>query len=223
MHGGTYNAQCVDDGGDRRHPARLTPALYATIERRGRRLMDGIESALAAAGIEAVVTGFPGIFHVGFGLDAPARNYRDLPGIDRPAYVAFTTALLRRGVRALERGAWFISVEHDDAVIDTTLAAVEDAAARSPRPVIAPSPISMSRRPTREPADAATVLRPDGQAAVPAARRSARRQRPSDRHRRCIDADEFRRVEDRRPGGRVDRNAVALAGLPAQHFRLAGQ
>ena len=106
----------------------LTPALYETIEARGTRLMRGIESALARAGIPAVVTGFPSIFHVGFGLDAPARNYRDLTRIDRPAYVAFTTALLRRGVRALERGAWFMSIEHDDAVIDATIAAVEAAA-----------------------------------------------------------------------------------------------
>ena len=88
----------------------------------------GIEAALDRAGIRAVVTGFPGIFHVGFGLDAPARNYRDLTRLDRPAYIAFTTALLRRGVRALERGAWFLSIEHDDAVIDATLEAVEDAA-----------------------------------------------------------------------------------------------
>ena len=37
-------------------------------------------------------------------------------------------ALLRRGVRVLERGAWFISSVHDDAVIDATLAAARAAA-----------------------------------------------------------------------------------------------
>ena len=47
--------------------------------------------------------------------------------MDRARYVAFTTALLRRGVRALERGAWFLSTEHDDAVIDATLDAVGEA------------------------------------------------------------------------------------------------
>jgi glutamate-1-semialdehyde 2,1-aminomutase len=31
-------------------------------------------------------------------------------------------------VRALERGAWFLSTEHDDAVIDATLDAVAAAA-----------------------------------------------------------------------------------------------
>jgi glutamate-1-semialdehyde 2,1-aminomutase len=43
--------------------------------------------------------------------------------------VRLTTALLQRGVRALERGAWFISIEHDDAVLDETLAALRDALA----------------------------------------------------------------------------------------------
>ena len=33
-----------------------------------------------------------------------------------------------RRVRILERGAWFVSSEHDDAVIDATLAAAREAA-----------------------------------------------------------------------------------------------
>jgi glutamate-1-semialdehyde 2,1-aminomutase len=128
VHGGTYNAQCVSMAATVATLQDLTPELYATIEKRGTRLMRGVEQALDRAGLRAVVTGFPGVFHVGFGLDAPARNYRDLARIDRPAYVRFATALLGRGVRVLERGAWFMSREHDEAVIDATLAAVEDAA-----------------------------------------------------------------------------------------------
>ena len=44
--------------------------------------MQGIQEALDRAGVPAVVTGFPGIFHVGFGLEAPARNYRDLTRLE---------------------------------------------------------------------------------------------------------------------------------------------
>ena len=40
----------------------------------------------------------------------------------------FAHALLKRGVRALERGAWFVSSEHDDSVIEATLEAVRGAA-----------------------------------------------------------------------------------------------
>src|SRR5829696_3010787 len=128
VHGGTYNAQCVSMAATVATLRELTPELYQIIENRGRRLMQGIQDALDRAGIPAVVTGFPSIFHVGFGLEAPARNYRDLTRLNRPTYIAFTTALLRRGVRALERGAWFLSIEHDDSVIEATLKAVEDAA-----------------------------------------------------------------------------------------------
>ena len=35
-----------------------------------------------------------------------------------------TTGLLDHGVRALERGAWFLSDAHSDAVVDETIAAV---------------------------------------------------------------------------------------------------
>ena len=75
----------------------------------------------------AQVTGFELMFHVSFGLDAPARNYRDLLKSDKAMYVRFAHALLKRGVRVLERGAWFVSFVHDDAVIDATLDAVRDA------------------------------------------------------------------------------------------------
>jgi glutamate-1-semialdehyde 2,1-aminomutase len=128
LHGGTYNAQSISMAATVAVLKELTPDLFATLETRGRRMMDGMAKAFADAGIQATVTGFPQIFHVAFGLDKPARNYRDLVRADKARYVKFTTALLRRGVRALERGAWFISIAHDDAVIDATLAAVAEAA-----------------------------------------------------------------------------------------------
>jgi glutamate-1-semialdehyde 2,1-aminomutase len=75
---------------------------------------------------EIFAQGFPQVFHIAFGLDTPATDYRDLARMNPPAYVAFTTTLLRRGVRALERGTWFLSIEHTDAVIEQTLKAIED-------------------------------------------------------------------------------------------------
>lgn len=69
------------------------------------------------------------MFHVAFGLNEPARNYRDVARSDKALYTRFAFAMLRRHVRILERGAWFVSCEHDDAVIDATLAAAREAAA----------------------------------------------------------------------------------------------
>ncbi len=125
LHGGSYNAL----------PAAMAavvatlnelnkPETFNLLEEQGKKLMTGIKGALADANVEAQVQGFPQIFHVALGTNLPFSNYRDSLGADKARYVNFTTALLSHGVRALERGAWFLSTAHDDAVIDKTIAAV---------------------------------------------------------------------------------------------------
>jgi glutamate-1-semialdehyde 2,1-aminomutase len=128
LHGGTFNAQPVTMAAMVATQNALTLEGYDVASKRGVRLRDGIVAILKDAGIKAQVTGFELMFHVGFGLDAPARNYRDLLKVDKAHYVKFCHALLKRGVRALERGAWFVSFAHDDAAIDATLEAARGAA-----------------------------------------------------------------------------------------------
>jgi len=128
LHGGTFNAQPVTMAAMVATQNALTPELYEGWSKRGVRLRDGVAGILKEAGIKAQVTGFELMFHVGFGLEAPAKNYRGLLKTDKTAYVKFAHALLKRGVRVLERGAWFVSSAHDDAVIDATLEAVRGAA-----------------------------------------------------------------------------------------------
>ena len=129
MHGGTYNAQ----------PASMAAVIATLIElgkeetfdvlnARGNRLMEGIACVLKDADIQARVAGFPQIFHVGFGVDAPVTDYRSSLCADRERYIKFTEALHYKGVRALERGAWFLSTAHTDDVIDATIEAVADVA-----------------------------------------------------------------------------------------------
>ena len=126
LHGGSYNAL----------PAAMAavvatlnelnkPETFNLLEEQGKKLMTGITDALADADVEAQVQGFPQIFHVALGTSTPFSNYRDSLAADKARYVNFTTALLSHGVRALERGAWFLSTAHDDAAIDETIAAVE--------------------------------------------------------------------------------------------------
>ena len=86
--------------------------------------MDGIRAQFEKAKVPAVVTGFPTAFHVAIGMTEPAKNWSDLQSFDRPRYVQFTTALVKHGVRALERGAWFLSTEHDETIVDQTIEAV---------------------------------------------------------------------------------------------------
>ena len=125
LHGGSYNALPAAMAAV---VATLTelekPETSNLLELQGKKLMTGIEDALADAGVEAQVQGFPQIFHVALGTSSPFSNYRDSLAADKARYVNFTTALLSHGVRALERGAWFLSAAHDDTVIDETIAAV---------------------------------------------------------------------------------------------------
>ncbi len=125
MHGGTFNG----------HPACMAalvatlgelekPATFAALDRQGTRLMEGMREALDAADIQARVEGFPQIFHVGFGVEAPVTDYRSSLQADKERYTRFTEALHYRGVRALERGAWFLSTAHTADVVDETVAAV---------------------------------------------------------------------------------------------------
>ncbi len=129
MHGGTYNANPVSMAATLATLRALADgSVLRALGAPGRRLMRGLDAALRAAGVPAVVTGFPQIFHVGVGLTEPARDHRDLARVDRARYVRFCGELLARRVRALERGAWFLSAAHDDAVIDETIEAAAAAA-----------------------------------------------------------------------------------------------
>jgi glutamate-1-semialdehyde 2,1-aminomutase len=131
MHGGTYNSQSIAMAATvATLKALREPGFFERLEDQGNRLMRSVDAAFAKAGVPAVVAGFPQIFHVGFGLAAMPRNYRDVMQIDRARYVKLTTALLAKGVRVLERGAWFISSAHDDEVIGETTEALRLALAQ---------------------------------------------------------------------------------------------
>ena len=128
VHGGTYNGQMLAMAATvATLRAVSAPGFHAAIAARTTRLMDGLRTLFHEAGIPASVVGFDTVFHVAFGLEQPAQEWRDLLRMDRPRYVAFAQAMIRRGVRPLERGAWFMSSEHTDDVIDATLEAARHA------------------------------------------------------------------------------------------------
>lgn len=130
MHAGTYN------GGIPAMAATVAtlrvlkePATWTRLHSAGERLKEGLTRTLDAAGIKARIQGWPTVFHVALGVTEPIVDYRSSLAADRARYVRLCTALLERGVRVLERGAWFVSTTHEDSVIDETIAAFEDALA----------------------------------------------------------------------------------------------
>lgn len=88
--------------------------------------MEGIGTILRDHQVPNRIQGFPGIFHVALGTSEPITDYRDSLKTDKARFLKLTRAMVERGVRVLDRGAWFMSGAHDDAVIDQTLQVVED-------------------------------------------------------------------------------------------------
>ncbi len=128
LHGGTYNAQPMAMAATVATLDELSKqGVYESMDRVGRRLMGGIRDAFSDADLPVVVSGFPQIFNVAIGLNDAPVNYRSTLGVDRAAYRHITVALLERGVRALERGAWFLSAAHTEDIVDVTVAALRSA------------------------------------------------------------------------------------------------
>ena len=73
--------------------------------------------------------GLPAIFQVFFTEGAPPRNYRESAACDKDKALAFHIALQEEGIRTNQNAKWFLSVAHDDAIIDETLAAADRAMA----------------------------------------------------------------------------------------------
>jgi glutamate-1-semialdehyde 2,1-aminomutase len=127
VHGGTYNGHPVNMAATIATLTELKKGdVYKTIEKQGKRLMEGIGTILRDHQVPNRVQGFAGIFHVALGTSEPITDYRDSLKADKAKYVKLAGTMVERGVRALERGAWFLSAAHDDEVIDQTLAVVED-------------------------------------------------------------------------------------------------
>jgi glutamate-1-semialdehyde 2,1-aminomutase len=128
MHGGTYNAHPLGMAATVATLSALADGkVHDLIAVRGRRLMEGFQTVLRDRQIAARVQGLPQIFHMTLGVREPIHGYRDQVMADRAGYVRLTTALLGHGVRALERGAWFLSSTHDEAVVDATIEAFDHA------------------------------------------------------------------------------------------------
>jgi glutamate-1-semialdehyde 2,1-aminomutase len=105
-----------------------TPAFYETLEARGARLQAGLESAARDAGVPVSVQRV-GSMWTAFFSPRPVRSWDDAAAVDREGHARFFRAMLARGVllppSAFESA--FLSIAHDDRVIDDTLAAAREA------------------------------------------------------------------------------------------------
>jgi glutamate-1-semialdehyde 2,1-aminomutase len=131
VHSGTYNGNMtsVTAAIATLDALAANPRAYADMEARGERLMAGLRAAAARHGETLLVQGHGAVFCTLF-TDAPEVNdYRSMAAADANRMIAFASALARHGVRVTARGVWFMSMVHDDTVIDATLSAADKALA----------------------------------------------------------------------------------------------
>ena len=128
VHPGTYNGNALSMAAAVATLTTLQEGTpYETIERAGGRLIAGFSQLLESRGVKSVVQGVPGSFNVHLGIDRPVKGLPDTLLVDGERGEVLTGALLRRGVRAIPGGHWYVCAAHTDALVDETLNAFEDA------------------------------------------------------------------------------------------------
>ena len=100
---------------------------YARLFDSGRQLMDGLESAMRGAGVEAQVCGEPCLFDIVF-TGQPIVDYWSCENGDKTKAARFNEVLRKRGV-IKGTSKFYVSVAHTQEDIDQTIGAFEAAAA----------------------------------------------------------------------------------------------
>ena len=105
-------------------------SAYARLDALAARLATGVEEAGQVAGIPLAV-GRVGSALTAFFREKPPRDYAEATESDTARFARFHRALLERGVMLppSQFEAWFVSLAHDEALIDRTVATVNGALA----------------------------------------------------------------------------------------------
>jgi glutamate-1-semialdehyde 2,1-aminomutase len=129
-HSGTFNSNVISMAASAaalKELERDDGAIYDDLERVGADLMDGIQEIAGRLGMPVLVQGFPTAFHMSFTEIDQIRDYRDYAiHCDKARYDRFTLEMMKRGVRLIGRGIWYISAAHTEDQIARTLVAVEE-------------------------------------------------------------------------------------------------
>jgi glutamate-1-semialdehyde 2,1-aminomutase len=102
--------------------------VYESLEKKSRRLADGLAQAAEEAGAEARVQRVGSMLTLFF-TSGPVTDYASAVRCDTGAYGRFFRGMLERGIYlpASQFEAWFVSLAHSDADIDRTVEAARQA------------------------------------------------------------------------------------------------
>jgi len=99
------------------------PGIYDNLFTTGKRLMQGLESLLEDAGVEAQVIGEPPLFDVFF-TSGELKDYRGMQGNEADKAARFNAALHEHGILKGD-SKFYVSIAHDDADVEKTLEAFD--------------------------------------------------------------------------------------------------
>ena len=101
--------------------------VIKTIEKRGRRLMDGISTIFKEAGIPTCINGYPEMFSFAIGVEK-FTDQRTWNLSEKDYYLSLVEYMIDHGVMPDHdaREPWFLSYSHNETDIDTTLEVVRD-------------------------------------------------------------------------------------------------
>lgn len=132
LHGGTYNGNLPAMAAARATLDRLAAdggAVYRQITDTGLSLMDGLRRAAAEAGVPALLQGLGPVFHMWLTTRSSIEEPRTARTEGAALYAAFAGAMVRRGVRPIPGGRWYLSAAHTPEHIAQTVRAAREALA----------------------------------------------------------------------------------------------
>ena len=104
-----------------------TKPILESIQKRGRRLMDGLKDIFEDNNIPVTISGYPTMFSFALGVQAVTCQ-RDWDHSDKDSYLKLVEMAIERGVMPDHdpREPWFLCYSHTDADVDETLSVYAD-------------------------------------------------------------------------------------------------
>ncbi|MDR7556114.1 MAG: aminotransferase class III-fold pyridoxal phosphate-dependent enzyme [Armatimonadota bacterium] len=134
VHAGTFNGHVTALAAARATLDVLVAddgALCRDLTARGRALMQGLREAARAAGVPVLLQGPGPVFHLWI-TDLPEiTDARHARTVGTRAYARFALAMVRRGIRLMPGGRWYLCAAHTDAHVAQTIQAARDAFAEA--------------------------------------------------------------------------------------------
>ncbi|EAQ78357.1 aspartate aminotransferase family protein [Blastopirellula marina] len=126
IHSGTYNGTTFNIIAAIETIRELRkPGTYERMNAHGQAIAEALTSAAADVGLDVVVSGVGSVFSVHFGVKQAPRDYRDTTRSDMQTYTRFRAAMLDNGVQLLPDARWYIGTQHDEAVLEHVINAIE--------------------------------------------------------------------------------------------------